>query len=140
MKTIATFNKPEDAHLLRMRLEAVGIPAFIQDENFVQLDWLLSNAVGGARLQVSDDDLEATREFLAADAPQPCPDAVDVACPSCGAHDTAPDETPRRMAFLSILIIRFPLLIGRDRWRCTACRHLFNVPRKAPTSIADFAS
>ena len=44
MTTIATFNKPEEAHLLRMRLEAGGIAAFLQDENLVQIDWLLANA------------------------------------------------------------------------------------------------
>lgn len=66
MTTIATFNKPEDAHLLRMRLEAGGIPAFIQDENIVQINWLVANAVGGVRVQVADEDVAAARELLAA--------------------------------------------------------------------------
>lgn len=75
MTTLATFNKPEEAHLLRMRLEAGGIPAFIQDENLVQIDWLLANAVGGARVQVADEDVAAAREFLAAqDAAEPSDD------------------------------------------------------------------
>ena len=65
MKTIATFTKPEDAHLLRMRLEACGIPAYLQDENMIQTDLLYSNALGGVRLQVSDEDLEAARVVLA---------------------------------------------------------------------------
>ncbi len=65
MTTIATFNKPEDAHLLRMRIEAGGIPAFIQDENLVQIDWLLANAIGGVRVQVADEDVAATRALLA---------------------------------------------------------------------------
>ena len=66
MSTIAVFNKPEDAHLLRMRLEAGGIPAFIQDENIVQIHWLVANAVGGVRVQVGDEDVAAARELLAA--------------------------------------------------------------------------
>ena len=67
METIATFSKPEDAHLLRMHLESAGIQAFIQDENLIQLDWLLSNAVGGVRVQVADEDVETALEFLKAD-------------------------------------------------------------------------
>ncbi len=67
METIATFLKPEDAHLLRMRLEAVGIPAFVQDENLIQIDWLLSNAVGGVRVQVSDEDVTEALALLSAD-------------------------------------------------------------------------
>ena len=55
MKTIATFSKPEEAHLFRTRLEAVGIPAFVQDEHFVQMDWLYSNAIGGVRVQIAED-------------------------------------------------------------------------------------
>ena len=66
MTTIATFNKPEEAHLLRMRLEAGGIAAFIQDENIVQIDWLLANAIGGVRVQVADEDVAAAHELLAA--------------------------------------------------------------------------
>jgi hypothetical protein len=131
VKTIATFSKPEEAHLFRMRLGAAGIPAFVQDEHLVQMDWLYSNAIGGVRVQIADADLAAAREFLAADSPQPCPEAVDVVCPSCGSHRTAPDEWPRRIAFLSLLMIHFPLLIGRRRWQCASCHHLFTAPRTA---------
>jgi rubredoxin len=125
VKTIATFSKPEEAHLFRTRLEAAGIPAFVQDENLIQMDWLYSNAIGGVRVQIADEDLEAAREFLGADSPQPCPDAVDVVCPKCGSHDTVPDQLPRRIAFLSLLLFSFPLLFSRHRWRCKSCNHVF---------------
>ena len=110
MKTIATFSKPEEAHLFRTRLEAAGIPAYVQDEHFIQMDWLYSNAIGGVRVQIADEDVEAAREFLANDSPQRAPDAVDVVCPNCGSNDTAPDELPRRISFLSLLLFSFPLL------------------------------
>jgi hypothetical protein len=137
VKTIATFSKPEEAHLFRTRLEAAGIPAFVQDENFVQLDWLYSNAIGGVRVQILDDDLEATREFLAEDSPQPCPDASDVLCPSCGSQQTVPIDLPQRIAFLSLVLFpllflallpfQFPFLFTRRRWRCSSCRHVFRL-------------
>ena len=133
MKTIATFSKPEEAHLFRTRLEAAGIPAFVQDEHFVQMDWLYSNAIGGVRVQIADDDLDSAREFLAADTPRSCPEASDVICPSCGSHDTAPDELPRRIAFLSLLLFQFPVLFTRRRLRCCSCRHVF---RLQPTANA----
>ena len=66
METIATFSKPEDAHLLRMRLEAAGIEACLQDENVVQLGYF-SNMMGGVQVQVSEDDVAAAQEFLAGD-------------------------------------------------------------------------
>jgi putative signal transducing protein len=128
VKTIATFSKPEEAHLFRMRLEAAGIPAFVQDEHFIQMDWLYSNAMGGVRVQIADEDLEAARDFLSADSPQSCPEAVDVVCPFCGSHDTSPDELPRRIAFLSLLLVSFPLLLSRHRWHCSSCNHVFKLP------------
>src|SRR5690349_2384905 len=100
LKTIATFSKPEEAHLFRTRLEAAGIPAYVQDEHFIQMNWLYSNAVGGVRVQIADEDLDAAREFLANDSPQSPSDAVDVVCPKCGSHDTLPDELARRISFL----------------------------------------
>jgi len=64
MTDIATFSKPEEAHLLRMRLEAGGVAARIQDENMVQINWLYSDAIGGARVQVSENDLPRALEIL----------------------------------------------------------------------------
>lgn len=131
MTTIATFSKPEEAHLFRMRLEAAGIPAFIQDESLVQIDWFLSNAVGGVRVQIADSDVETAREFLAADPASPPLDAEDVVCPACGSHRVAPDERPRRLFFLSLLLFGVPLFFARRRWRCSACRHVFKLPEPA---------
>ncbi len=64
MITIARFSKPEEAHLLRLRLEAGGVSAYIQDENMVQMDWLYSNAIGGVRVQISEDDIEDAHEIF----------------------------------------------------------------------------
>ena len=65
MVTIATFSKVEEAHLLRMRLEAGGIPAYLRDENTIQIDWLYSNALGGVRVQVAEEDVDAAKAVLA---------------------------------------------------------------------------
>ncbi len=121
MTTISTFSKPEEAHLFRTRLEAAGIRAYVQGEYLVQMNWLYSNAIGGVRVQVADEDVAEVREFLATDTLQSAPDAVDVVCPGCGSHDTAPAEWPRRLAFLSLLLLNFPVLLSRHRWRCASC-------------------
>ena len=74
MTTIATFNKPEDAHLLRMRIEAGGIAAFLVDENVTQMEW--SFLTGGVRVQVANEDVAAARALLAAqDAESDAPSA-----------------------------------------------------------------
>lgn len=63
MVTIASFSKPEEAHLLRMRLEAAGIPAYLQNENMTQI-WGFAPDLGGVKVDVADEDVEAAREVL----------------------------------------------------------------------------
>lgn len=67
MKTIARFGKSEDAHLCRMHLGSLGIEAYVQDENMAQLEQPLSNAVGGVRVEVNDEDYDAATHLLATD-------------------------------------------------------------------------
>ena len=67
MKTIASFNRPMDAHLLRARLEGSGIAAYLRDENMITLDWLSANAVGGIKVDVADEDYERALQAMESD-------------------------------------------------------------------------
>jgi hypothetical protein len=66
MKNIAAFNMPIDAHMLIARLGGNGIAAFARDEHMVTLDWLASNAIGGVKVDVADEDYEKALEVMAA--------------------------------------------------------------------------
>lgn len=63
MTTIATFTVPEEAHLFRTFLESRGIEGFVLDENVVQLFWHYSNAIGGVRVAVAEDDEDEASMF-----------------------------------------------------------------------------
>ena len=120
MLTIARFSKAEDAHLFRHRLEAGGVAAYLQDENTVQMDWLYSNAIGGVRVQISEEDVEEARELLhGTDVPQD--EHAAPVCPKCSSHQTAPHELVRRLSFLSVLLLGFPCVVSRKRWKCADC-------------------
>lgn len=64
MKTIAAFSKPIDAQLLVARLGGSGITAYMRDENMITLDWLVSNAIGGVKVDVGDEDFERALEVM----------------------------------------------------------------------------
>lgn len=66
MKTIGSFSAPIEAHMLVSRLEGNGIRAYVRDEHMVTLDWLASNAIGGVKVDVADEDFERARELIAA--------------------------------------------------------------------------
>ncbi len=67
MKTVATFTRAGEAQVLKLRLEAVGIPAYLQDETLLQLNVFYSNAIGGVKVQVADEDYESALRFLQED-------------------------------------------------------------------------
>ncbi len=69
MRTLAAFSHPDQAHLLRSRLEGNGIPATVRDDNIVTLDFLASLAVGGVRVDVADEDYAAAVALLAEETP-----------------------------------------------------------------------
>jgi hypothetical protein len=129
MLTVATFIKPEDAHMLRLRLEAGGVPAYIQDENMVQTDWLYSNAIGGVRVQIAEDDVARAKEILQDPGIEAEPVGMP-ACPKCSSTNTALDELPRRLSFLSLMLTGFPFQFSKTRWRCNQCRHSWNERNK----------
>jgi hypothetical protein len=69
MKLVASFEKPEQAHLLRAHLEGSGIAAFVRDEHTVSVDWRLSGAIGGVKVEVPDEDFAAARELIVTSLP-----------------------------------------------------------------------
>jgi hypothetical protein len=64
MAVVAAYSKPEEAHLIRSVLEGNGVTAYVRDEHIVALDWLYSNAIGGVKVEVADEDLARAREIL----------------------------------------------------------------------------
>lgn len=56
--TIARFDLAGQAHIAKNSLEAAGIKSVLADEQTVAMDWLLSNAIGGIKVQVLEEDAE----------------------------------------------------------------------------------
>lgn len=62
--TVANFSLPQDAYVLKSRLEAEDIPFYMKDELTVQTDNFLSNAIGGVKLQVREEDVNRIMPIL----------------------------------------------------------------------------
>lgn len=85
--TIAAFEYPADVQILKGRLESEGIPVFLRDENTLNSDPIISNAIGGVKLQVYTEDTEKAlaiyneiRAYALND------DGNPVSCPNCKAQ------------------------------------------------------
>lgn len=90
-----------------------GINSFIANEQLIQSDWLLSQAVGGIQLQVFEEDLEkAHRALLDYKENEEFPLEVehtlenapfDFVCPKCGSNHIYRDDSATSFFGISIL-------------------------------------
>src|SRR6187551_3432802 len=122
--TIATYAKPEEAHLARLRLCREDIPAFVKGEHLVQTAWTWTILVGGVKLQVAEEDAEEALALLRAEPVVTEGPDSSPPCPKCGAEQTELYFWARRCAGLS-LFIGLPLmfLTRWHRWECSSCKH-----------------
>ena len=61
---VATYDEVYKAELAKSALEDEGIFSVLHDDQIVAVDWLISNAVGGAKLKVRHEDAERACRIL----------------------------------------------------------------------------
>ena len=124
VRSFAKVRDLPEALLAKGSLESAGIECSLGDDNMVRLDWFYSNAIGGIKLLVDQDDLEAAEQLLT----QPIPEHFEVSeigdfeqplCPKCGSLDVNFRELDPA-AYLS-LAVSFPIPFHRQAWRCRSC-------------------
>ena len=121
MKTVASFLTVAEAHVALTRLHSAGLDAVIRDEFMVTFDWLCSNAIGGVKIEVVEEDVAAAREILAL----PASEEGVIHCPHCGSHDT-------RVRVLSVwgaicLALKLPIPMTRAIVDCRRCAKTHDV-------------
>jgi hypothetical protein len=62
--TVASFGTTFEANLAKGELEANEIDAVLKDDNMVNVNPLLTNFLGGVKLQVAASDEEEARSIL----------------------------------------------------------------------------
>jgi Putative prokaryotic signal transducing protein len=53
-----------EALLAKSILDSAGIESFLADQNIIRMDWFLSNALGGVKLRVREEDAEEAAALL----------------------------------------------------------------------------
>lgn len=94
-KAVRSFRFGHEAELARSILENEGIASIVADATTLEMDWLLSNAIGFTKVQVPAADLERARAILAShDAFAKSIDeaATDNICLACQAPMAEADE------------------------------------------------
>ena len=63
--TVGSFTTVGEAEAARLMLESRCITCFLSDAEMIAMDWLMSNAVGGVKLQVTEADAPRASQILA---------------------------------------------------------------------------
>lgn len=135
--TLAAFSHVLEAHIVKGRLEAEGIWSFVGDENTAVANWLYSNAIGGVKLQVREEDVERAQLILAdgpgeidwEDGEEGEEREVDEEdgrdeperCPRCASYQIHYEKFAKRPFFLSWLFLGFPIPFLKGEWACQNC-------------------
>jgi hypothetical protein len=89
---VARFLDCTDALFARSFLDSASIESHLFDENMVRINWPI--AIGGIRLMVRPEDIDAAREILAESAPESFQvegigEYHQPHCPQCGSTDVS---------------------------------------------------
>ena len=115
-----------EALLAKGSIESSGIECFLTDDNMVRMDWFISNLLGGIKLAVNQEDVEAAIAIL----DEPAPEILDVdgigeyqqpRCPECQSLDVNFEQLSK-VAYPSAWL-GIPLPLHDKAWTCRSCGH-----------------
>ena len=115
--TVDRFDHPTDAHISAGKLESEGIPVFLHGIHHASANWLISNALGGIRLQVPAQYVDEAREILESIRES----SVTETCPKCGSTTIASMNNSQKIALLAVHLFSIPLPWRKNRRHCNSC-------------------
>ena len=126
---VLSFDNYINAHIAFGRLQEEGINCWLKDENTATINPILSNAIGGIKLMVAENDLQKAIQLLE----QFNEDRkVKITCPRCGSNNIDLVSTPRKPGnWLSALFgfITFTYSMPVEMvYHCFNCKYEFEPP------------
>ena len=133
--TIASYPEPLEANLIRSKLLSEEIECILLDENTISVQPFYSNALGGIKLQVHEDDAVRAKQILE-EFKRPTMHVVHhkkdsntnktipsnkFICPNCNSTDVYFEWLNNGELFLSIILLGFPLLFFKGKYHCYNC-------------------
>jgi DNA-directed RNA polymerase subunit M/transcription elongation factor TFIIS len=131
--TLRKFRDLPEALLAKGGLESAGIEAYLVDDNMIRMDWFYSNLIGGIKLKVRPEDVDAANEILS----QPIPEAIEIEgadsyeqpkCPQCQSLDVSYRQLNKLVSYGS-LYLGVPIPVHTKAWTCQACRYAWEEQR-----------
>ncbi|MEM9679148.1 MAG: DUF2007 domain-containing protein [Bacteroidota bacterium] len=130
--TVANFQYSSEAQIVKGRLEADGIEVFLSDNLTIDTDPLVSNAIGGVKLKVRNEDQLKARHIIMSIKPYSVDDKGNpIQCPNCkGEHVelfTTISSFKSLMAFLVGVLFGTLPFHARYKYKCEDCKTEFDI-------------
>jgi hypothetical protein len=130
--TIATYPEPLEANLMRSKLLSEDIECILLDENLISVQPFYSNAIGGIKLQVHEDDAQRAKEILEESNKPPLHiiykninhktnKHTKLHCPECNSTEVYYERLSNSELVLCILLLGIPLLFLKGKYHCYNC-------------------
>ena len=129
-KLIGRYQYSSEAIIYKGKLESEGIEVFIRDNNFVDTNPLYSNAVGGIKLFVKNEDFTNAQKILSEISQYSLDENNElIKCPKCGVEKiemvTTINDIKSLVTFLfSIMLSLIPFYINH-KYKCQSCNFQF---------------
>jgi hypothetical protein len=124
---VASFLEVHRALAAQSCLRAAGIHAVVPDQHYAGVRWDHAFALGGIRVCVPNDQVEAARKILAGIDPAEVDRVAeasrhaDKVCPGCGSVSVHEIVRGRVPTLLAVLLLGIPRLFERRSFICESC-------------------
>ncbi len=127
---IANYQYTSEAYLFKGKLESEGVEVFLQNENTINTDPLLSNALGGVKLFVKSEAVMKAKQILESIPEYSVDDKGELLlCPNCGSQKikmvTTIKDIKSFLAFIYGLLTLSMPLFSKQKYKCESCNFEF---------------
>lgn len=131
-KIIATYQYSTEAQIIKGRLEADGIQAFLSDNLTIDTDPLVSNAIGGVKLKVfTEDALKAQHILSTINNYSIDDDGNTISCPNCDSKNISLFSTIKDIksffSFIFGMLFSVLPMYTRHKYKCENCNTEFDL-------------
>ncbi|CAH8188876.1 DUF2007 domain-containing protein [Vibrio aestuarianus] len=132
MVIVSKYSFTHEAYIAKAKLHSFGIDCHLTDEHTINSQWLYSDAIGGVKLWVFEQDFDKANTILTHDYSNDV-DAVfsdnsgndNVSCNDCNSNEIVIFTKGKSLAFAIFILIGFPLFPFKHGYKCKNCNKFF---------------
>jgi len=131
LATATTTTDSIQAHIIRGRLEAEGLHPSVAFEHHIRMNWFISNALGGVRVQVPPSEQEQALVIVNRINDKSYQQLLeeqeetqdDLVCPACDSKDVTRSRFTESLALVLLWFLMVPVPFQTGAYNCRSCKH-----------------